>query len=67
MGGIIRDRKISPFRASFEEDWLSSPGIRIAGGTDEILKNIIAERVLKLPGEIRVDSDKPFNELPTGR
>ena len=67
MGGIIRDRKLSPFRASFEEDWLSSPGIRIAGGTDEILKNIIAERVLKLPGEIRVDSDIPFNALPTGR
>ncbi len=67
MGGIIRDRTISPYRASFEEDWLSSPGIRIAGGTDEILKNIIAERVLKLPGEIRVDSELPFNELPSGR
>ncbi len=67
MGGIIRDRTISPYRASYEEDWLSSPGIRIAGGTDEILKNIIAERVLKLPGEIRVDSDVAFNELPSGR
>jgi len=67
MGGVIRDRTISPYRASYEEDWLSSPGIRIAGGTDEILKNIIAERVLKLPGEIRVDSDLPFNELPSGR
>ncbi|MGK2950795.1 MAG: acyl-CoA dehydrogenase family protein [Thiobacillus sp.] len=67
MGGIIRDRTISPYRAAFEEDWLSSPGIRIAGGTDEILKNIIAERVLKLPGDVRVDSDVPFNELPTGR
>ncbi len=67
MGGIIRDRTISPYRAAFEEDWLSSPGIRIAGGTDEILKNIIAERVLKLPGDVRVDSDIPFNELPSGR
>jgi len=67
MGGIIRDRTISPYRASYEEDWLSSPGIRIAGGTDEILRNIIAERVLKLPGDVRVDSDVPFNELPTGR
>jgi len=67
MGGVIRDRTISPYRAAFEEDWLSSPGIRIAGGTDEILKNIIAERVLKLPGEIRVDSDVAFNELPSGR
>ncbi len=67
LGGVIRDRTISPYRASYQEDWLSSPGIRIAGGTDEILKNIIAERVLKLPGDVRVDSDVAFNELPSGR
>jgi len=67
MGGIIHDRQIVPYRAAFEDDWLYSPGIRIAGGTDEILKNIIAERVLKLPGDVRVDTDKPFSDLPTGR
>ena len=43
--------------------WISAPGARIAGGTDEIQKNTIAERVLGLPGEVRSDRDVPFREL----
>lgn len=43
--------------------WIGSPGGRIAGGTDEILRNTIAERVLGLPGEIRTDKDIPFRSL----
>jgi len=54
-------------QAAFTSGFLYTPGIRIAGGTDEILRNIIAERVLGLPGDIRVDRDRPFNEIPAGR
>lgn len=43
--------------------WLSAPGARLAGGTDEVLKNVIAERVLGLPGEVRTDRNAPFREL----
>ena len=64
--GVIDDAELSPLKAAFHSAALNAPGLRIAGGTDEILKNIIAERVLGLPGEIRVDKDLPFRDLPAG-
>lgn len=59
--GIISDKDEAAANAIFQESFLWAPGLRIAGGTDEILKNIIAERVLGLPQDVRVDKDKPFS------
>jgi alkylation response protein AidB-like acyl-CoA dehydrogenase len=48
------------------QQMLSSPAGKIAGGTDEILLNIIGERVLGLPQDPRVDKDVPFKEVKSG-
>lgn len=42
---------------------LLAPAFSIAGGTDEVLRNIIGERVLGLPKEPQVDRDVPFSQL----
>ena len=47
-------------------DVLSAPGSAIAGGTNEVQKDIIGERVLGLPKEPQVDRDVPFRELKVG-
>jgi alkylation response protein AidB-like acyl-CoA dehydrogenase len=50
---------------AWTEHLLGAPGYRLAGGTDEVQRNIIAERVLGLPAEQRHDR-LPFSELPRG-
>lgn len=68
MGGVIVDRDDRDGLDStlFQHSFMMGPGYRIAGGTDEILRNIIAERVLGLPADVRVDKGIPFNEVPQG-
>jgi len=63
--GMLNDPETAEAAGQFQAMLMSSPSTRIAGGTDEILRNIIAERVLGLPGDIRLDKDVPFNKIPT--
>lgn len=65
MGGAETGKNV-PLAGIFEEALLFAPALRIAGGTDEILRNIIAERVLGLPADMRADKGMPFRDVPTG-
>ncbi|MDX1385078.1 MAG: acyl-CoA dehydrogenase family protein, partial [Thermoanaerobaculia bacterium] len=65
MAGILLDEGALD-DALFQDAFLHAPGSRIAGGTDEILRNIIAERVLQLPGDIRLDRDVAYKDIPAG-
>jgi alkylation response protein AidB-like acyl-CoA dehydrogenase len=65
--GIIDDPDTALMNGAFQHRFLWAPGLRLGGGTDEIMKNIIAERVLGLPGDVRVDKNVPFRDIPRGR
>jgi alkylation response protein AidB-like acyl-CoA dehydrogenase len=65
MAGMLKPDNLDV--QSFHNAWLGAPGLRIAGGTDEILKNVIAERVLGLPQDQRADKNIAFKDIPSGK
>jgi acyl-CoA dehydrogenase len=53
----------APGDGYWQQQFLSAPSFRIAAGSDEVQRNIIGERVLGLPGDVRADKDLPFKDL----
>ena len=66
QGGMLVDPEVAEGSARFQAMLLRSPAVRIEGGTDQILRNIIGERVLGLPADLRADKGMAFHDIPTG-
>jgi alkylation response protein AidB-like acyl-CoA dehydrogenase len=64
QAGALMDPEAVGLSGWFQANLMRSPAMRIEGGSNEILRNIIGERVLGLPGEPRVDKGVPFHEIP---
>jgi alkylation response protein AidB-like acyl-CoA dehydrogenase len=47
-----------------QKAFLRSRANSIEGGTTEVMKNILGERVLGLPGDVRVDREVPWSQVP---
>ena len=65
-GGQLTADESTPLDGHFQSAVLMAAGIRLAGGTDEIMRNIIAEQVLGLPQEPRADKGVAYKDIPSG-
>ena len=54
------------YRGPIQQRFLRARANTIEGGTSEVLRNILGERILGLPGDLRADAGKPWKEVPRG-
>jgi alkylation response protein AidB-like acyl-CoA dehydrogenase len=52
--------------ASYQKQFLRARANSIEGGTSEVMRNILGERSLGLPGDVRTDKDQPWSRIPRG-
>jgi alkylation response protein AidB-like acyl-CoA dehydrogenase len=65
ISGYDMSRELTTlFSADMRRNFLRSRATSIEGGSSEVLRNILAERVLGLPGDVRTDRDRPWSEVP---
>ena len=60
------DADADDWRGPIQQRFLRSRANTIEGGTSEVMRNILAERVLGLPGDLRADAGMPWKEVPRG-
>jgi len=60
------DSRTDDYRGPVQQRFLRSRANTIEGGTSEVLRNILGERILGLPGDLRADSGKAWKDIPRG-